>query len=509
MRNMAKKNRMNVLFIITDQHRADHMGCAGNPIVKTPNLDRLAQDGIRFTNAFCANPMCSPNRACILTGLYPKRHIRIPGVNFDGNLPTYSGVLGKAGYATKAIGKMHLQFFGFPMRKNASSVERFGKWHNEKTHSEMVKNFPLPYGGFSDVDLVVGHGDQCDGHYRDWLEEKAPEYLKEINLHSILDHVYYKSKFPEEVYPTSYITEKSIEFLEKFSRGEYGDKNFLLHVSYPDPHHPVTPPGKWAEMYKPEDMELPESFSHVEYVKNHPFLKKYLDITSIRNMIFRTTNEEEVKNFTALTYGTISMIDNGIGKILATLEKLGLADNTMVIYTSDHGDMAGDHGMLLKGWLPFKGILNVPLIMKVPGITKPGSVSDSLVCSLDFAQTILNICRIRKRKQPPGMEGVDFTPVLKDPETQVRDSVLIEFDGLDSSLGASDLRLKYLITERYKLTIYVNMPDFGDIYDRENDPHELKNLWFSNPELRNELLKKILYETFKAESIYPPRDGMG
>ncbi|TFG00342.1 MAG: DUF4976 domain-containing protein, partial [Promethearchaeota archaeon] len=138
------------------------------------------------------------------------------------------------------------------------------------------------------------------------------------------------------------------------------------------------------------------------------------------------------------------------------------------------------------------------------------SVSDSLVCSLDFAQTILNICKIRQSKQPPGMEGVDLTPVLKDPEIKVRDSVLIEFDGIgDTSQRKTGLRLKYLITERYKLTIYVDMPDYGDIYDLKNDPHELNNLWFSNPELRNELLKKILYESFKAESIYPPRDGMG
>jgi arylsulfatase A-like enzyme len=182
----------------------------------------------------------------------------------------------------------------------------------------------------------------------------------------------------------------------------------------------------------------------------------------------------------------------------------------MVIYTSDHGDMAGEHGMILKGWLPFNGILNVPLIVKVPGISKPGSVSDSLVSSMDFAQTILNNCRIKKSRQPPGMEGVDFTPVLKDPEAKVRDSVLIEFDGIDPSAKATaSMRLKYLITERYKLTIYVNMPDYGDIYDLKNDPQEINNLWFSNPELRNELLKKILYESFKAESVYPLRDGMG
>jgi arylsulfatase A-like enzyme len=148
--------------------------------------------------------------------------------------------------------------------------------------------------------------------------------------------------------------------------------------------------------------------------------------------------------------------------------------------------------------------------MKVPGVSKPGSVTDSLVSSMDFAQTILKLCKIRKRRQPPGMEGVDFTPVLKEPNVKVRDSVIIESDGRDPSSSLFDgVKIKYLITDRYSLAIYVNMPDYGDIYDRINDPHELNNLWFSNPELRNELLKKMLYEMFNAESIYPIRDGMG
>ena len=502
--------KMNVLFIITDQQRADHLGCAGNPILKTPNLDRLASEGVRFTSAFVANPMCSPNRASILTGLYPKRHIRVPGVNLDENLPTFSESLRKEGYATKAIGKMHLQFIGPPASKGKTSFESGRKWFSEKTHSEMVKNFPSPYYGFSEVDMVLGHGDICDGHYRDWLEEKAPQYIAETRAHSVLENVYYKSKIPEEFYPTSYITERSVDFLESFAQGDYENDNFFLYVSYPDPHHPVTPPGKWAEMYKPEDITLPESFKNVEYVRNHKFVSKILDQPLMRNMIHRTTTEEEAKNFTALTYGTISMVDNSVGQIMATLEKLGLADNTIVIYTSDHGDMAGDQGMILKGWVPFKGILNVPLIMKVPGVSKPGSVTDSLVSSMDFAQTVLKLCKIRKRRQPPGMEGVDFTPVLKDPNVKVRDSVIIESDGRDPSASIFDgVKIKYLITERYSLAIYVNMPDYGDIYDRKNDPHELNNLWFSNPELRDELLKKMLYEMLNAESIYPIRDGMG
>ena len=506
---MSKK--MNVLFFITDQQRADHLGCAGNPLLKTPNLDRLASESVRFNSAYVANPVCMPNRCCIFTGQYPNTCVRTAGANLPLDIPTFTEtLLNEGNYITKAIGKMHINFWARPLSKKFKSPEYTKLWFDPKTHQEMKDNFPKPYYGFDVVDLIVGHGDSCHGDYQDWIREKAPDLLplmKELRKKNLME-VYRKSPIPEELYPTSYVTDRAIDFLENYSKQEDQENPFFLFCSYPDPHHPVTPPGKWGDMYSPEDIELPKSFNNIDFVKNHKFLGPMLDRPLIRNMIHRSTNEEEARGFIALTYGTLSMIDHSVGQILGTLEKLGLADNTMVIYTSDHGDMAGDQGMILKGLLPFNGILNVPLIWKVPGVSKPGSVSNSLVSSVDFAPTILNLCGIHKKKQPPDMQGVDVTPVLKDPNAQARDFCLIEFDTAKGPNTGG--RLKYLVTEKYKLTVYNDLPGYGDLFDRINDPDEMHNLWFDEnyKEVRHELVDKLLHEVMNAQSLYPKQQGM-
>ena len=502
---------MNVLFIITDQHRADHMSCAGNPILKTPNLDHLASEGVRFTSAYVANPICMPNRASIFTGLYPNMHgIRTAGMNLPENVPTFTETLKNQGYHTACVGKIHLQFSTPRLVKSARSAESVQGWISEKTRLKMKEIFTEPYYGFDEVKLIVGHGDACGGHYWDWLEEKAPQYLSLITekFKKFFMKVYYKTEIPEELYPTSYVNDQSIAFLESYSKGEYGDKPFFLNVSYPDPHHPVCPPGKYFDMYKPEDIELPESFNDIENVKEHPFLKRLLNNPFFRGMILRITNEKEAKEFTAATYGSIAMIDNSIGQILTTLEKLGLADNTLVIYTSDHGDLMGDHGMLLKGPCPYNGILNVPFIWRVPGLTKPG-ITNSLASSIDISKTILNLLNISQKEQPPDMQGKDLTPVLKDPTEKVRDSCLVEHDE-EIEQFKTQLRVRHLITDQFKLTLYNRRPGYGDLFDRKNDPHELHNLWYDekHSDIKNRLIEQIFHENLNAQSRYPKRLAM-
>jgi len=514
---------MNVIFIITDQQRADHLGCAGNPILKTPNLDRLASEGVRFSSAYVASPTCMPNRASIMTGQYPNMCVRAYGVKLDSleHVPKFPETLRKEGYVTKAIGKMHFNYWAKSF-DGSKSAEMIPRWISKKSRKDLVENFPKPYCGFDEVDLLVGHGDLCVGHYSDWLEERAPQYAKLINekMHTLVDHTYRESMVPEEYYPTTYCTERAIDFLEKHAKGDHGDKPFLLKVSYPDPHHPATPPGKWGNMYNPEDIELPNSFIDKENIKKHKFIGPRADLPRWGKMLFHTTSEEEARNFTAKTYGMVSMIDDSVGQILAALEILGLADNTMIVYTSDHGDMMGDHGMILKGFMGFNGIFNVPLIWKVPGITKPGTVSDSLVSAVDLAPTILNLSNIDKETIPLDMQGIDITPVLKDPSEKVRDSCLIEVDESDirakapknknkNPFGNLEMRVKSLVTERYTLTVYNKLHGYGDLFDRENDPDELNNLWYSNPELRLELLDKLVHEIINAQSLYPKKMGTG
>ena len=503
---MTKKNK-NVLLILTDQHRADHMGCAGNPVVKTPNLDRLAQEGVRFTSAYCANPMCMPNRASIFTGAYPSVHgVRSNGINLRENIETFVETMRKQGYVTYNVGKMHLQFMISPYKRKDKSAELVNYWLNPETAEQAKNSFPKIYYGFEECDVVLGHGDLCAGHYLDWLEERKPGAIQWMRKRLNLDFFHapcYETELPVELYPSAYCQEKTINFLERHSKGEFRDKPFFLCCSFPDPHHPVCPPGKYKEMYKSEDILLPETFNDPN-IEDHKFLGPLVKNPVFRGALLRKSTEEEVTEFKRLTYGSVSLIDHSIGEILAALEKLGYAENTLVVYTSDHGDLMGDHGMIYKGPSPYDGVIKVPLIIKAPGISKQGSVTDSLASSIDLASTILNVAGIRKRHHPPQIQGVDLTPVLKDPDAKVRDCCLIEED---EEIGPLDIRLRHLITEDYKLTIYAGNEDAGDIYDRRNDPKEINNLWDKQKDLRTKLIKELLYETLKTQTKLPERQS--
>ncbi|UCC19424.1 MAG: sulfatase-like hydrolase/transferase [Promethearchaeota archaeon] len=505
--------RKNVLFIITDQHRVDHLGFYGNPIVKTPNIDKLASESIVFTNSFTVCPMCMPNRATLLTGYYPNVHgVRSNGINLPSNVPTITQTLKNRGYHTILIGKAHFNFNTPPHNPKMKSAESFDDWKvkNPKGNHLTHKNFPMPYYGFEEVKLVLGHGPLCLGHYYDWLEQKAPDLAKrvieEYQTSIPIFYVDYESFIPEELYSTRYIQNQTVSFLERYSKGEYNKKPFFLQCSFPDPHQPVGPPERYRDMYNIDEINLPENFDDMPNLYKHPYLKTHMENPPIRGAMLREETEENVKKFIALTYGSITMIDDAVGQILTTLEKLGLADNTMVIFTSDHGDFMGEHGMILKGPAPFNGPLQVPLIWKVPRLTKP-SISDSLISSVDLPKTILELLNIKERYRPIGMQGYDMTPVLKDPSKKIRDCILIVEDEEVGPKGPLYTRVCHLITEDYKLTKYQEVPEFGDIFDRKKDVKELNNLWDKDKDLKLNLLDKLIHEYLTTRSRFPIRQG--
>jgi arylsulfatase A-like enzyme len=501
------REQMNVLFIMTDQQRADHMSCSGNSILRTPNLDKLASEGVRFTNAFCTNPYCMPNRATLLTGLYPNVHgVRSNGMRLSEDIPTITKTLVKNGWRTAAFGKLHHQFNTLPFRTEYKSTESFRDWVFPPDKSYPVReNFPIPYYGYQEVETVIGHGACLTGHYLDWLEERAPHLAENMrnrwkDLNNFFS-VFCEHEIPTELYSTAYVEERTIAFLERHAKGEYGNNPFYIHCSFPDPHQSVFPPGKYRNMYNPEDIKLPINFENIKNLRNHKFLAPYLNV--MPGAILRETTEEEAKKFIAFTYGTIALLDHSIGKILASLDKLGYSDNTIVIFTSDHGDFMGEHGLLFKGPAPFNGVLQVPLITKVPGLTK-SAVSNSLISSIDLPKTILNLLHINERKHPPDMQGYNMTSVLENPKEKIRDCCLIEHD---DEVGIIKARVRHLVTEDFKLSVYEGISDFADIYDRKNDPHELHNLWYENDfkEKRFELVNKLLQENLKAQTKYPKR----
>ena len=496
--------KKNVLFIITDAQRADHLGCAGNPTLKTPNIDRLAQESVRFTNYFCTNPICMPNRATLITGLYPNVHgIRSNGINLNKDIPTITQTLQNRGWHTAAIGKIHHQFWLGAFKHKYRSVESLDEWADRKISS---KNFPLSYYGYDEVEVISGNGTVCSGHYLEWLEERSPETAEKMrkrvknydNLFSL-----FCDEIPEDLYNTTFVKERTIAFLERYAKGNYGNKPFYLHCSFPDPHYPLFPPMEYQNQYKAEDIELPPSFTDINNLYNHEFLGYHLKNPPFKKAFIRESTKEEVKKITALTYAAIAYVDYSVGQILATLEKLGYSNNTIIVYTSDHGDLMGDHGLLFKGPCPFNGVLQLPLIWKVPDLTKP-AISESLVSSIDYPKTILNLLNIKERYHPPDMQGCNISPILENPQKKVRDCVLIENV---EEVGTLNSRLRHLITEQYKLTVYESKPYFGDIYDRLKDPYELKNLWYDTDfkEKRFELVDKLMHENLKAQTRWPKR----
>ncbi len=505
--------KMNVLFIITDQQRADMLGCYGNSVIKTPNIDRLAKTSIKFTSSYTVCPMCMPNRATLLTGYYPNVHgVRSNGINLPENIPTITQTLVNRGYHTISIGKTHYNTWTPRYDPKTKSAEDFQDWRVKNPKGDYLThgNFPIPYYGFEEVDLVIGHGNACSGHYLEWIEERNPKLaekiIQEYNTKVPALEVFYESWVPLELYNTIYIQNKTISFLERYANGNYGEKPFFLHCSFPDPHQPVSPPGKYRDMYKPENIILPENVYDIKNLYNHPYLKQHLEHPPVRGAMLREETEENIRKFIALSYGSVSLIDHAVGQILASLEKLGLADNTMVIFTSDHGDYMGDHGLILKGISPFNGTLQVPLIWKVPGITKP-AVSDALISSVDLPKTILEILKIKERYRPPGMQGYDMTPVLKNTKKELRGSILITEDEEVGPRGPLYTRLIHLITKDFKLTKYAELPGYGDLFDRSNDKLELNNLWDKDQDLRLEMLDKLFHEYSITRSRFPMRDS--
>ncbi len=501
--------KYNVLFIITDAMRADHMGCAGNSTVRTPNLDKLAAEGVRFTNHFCTNPICMPNRATMVTGVYPNVHgVRSNGINLRKDIPTIIQTLKKRGWHTAAFGKIHHQYWLGPFKHRSRSAESLTDWSLNRDITYPVReSFPIPYYGYEEVEVISGNGSVCAGHYLEWLEERAPEIAKDMKKRVMnYDNLFslFCDAIPEELYNTTWVTERTLAFLERYNKGNYGDKPFYLHCSFPDPHYPLYPPERYQAMYKPEDITIPANFDDIANLYNHEFLGYHLKNPPFKRAFLRESTEEEVRKITALTYAAIGYVDYSIGQILASLEKSELSDNTIIVFMSDHGDLMGDHGLLFKGPCPFNGVLQLPLIWKVPGLTSPGDVSESLVSSIDYPKTILNLLDIPERYHPPEMQGYDISPILKDPDEKIRDSILIEND---EEVGTLKARLRHLITENYKLTIYNSLSKFGDIYDRKNDPHELNNLWYNDnfKDKRFELVNKLLHENLNAQSYYPKR----
>ena len=487
------KKRPNILYFMTDQHRADWLGCAGHPVVRTPNIDALAARGTRFTNFYVTSPVCMPNRGAIFTGRYPSVNgLRHNGLALPFAAHTFVDVLRAGGYHTASIGKSHLQpFTDRPgvMEEGTAHVnpdipearKPDGNAYDDEQPASYVgdtyREFTTPYYGFDHIDMVTGHSDECGGHYLQWLRGQTKEWARLRDRKNQLDHdctnpQAFRTRIPEALYPTSYIQDRAKAYLR--SRADK-DAPFFAFVSFPDPHHPFTPPGKYWDMYDPDAfaVDLPYGMH-----KNPPpqlrAWKRLLDrgIYPANMQQAFMAPERQIREAMALSAGMIAMIDDAIGDIVLTLHAAGLSQDTIIVFNSDHGDYMGAFSLLLKGPYPHGSVNRVPFIWADPA-RSGGDKAGGLAASIDIGPTILERCGLLAYH---GMQGRSFLGQIEGTNPG-RNTVLIEHEENKNYPGfAARPIIRNLVTPTHRMTIYKGL-DFGELYDLRGDPDETQNLW--------------------------------
>ncbi len=519
--------KMNFLFIFTDQQRKDHLSCYNdNLVLKTANIDKIANEGIKFTNFYCNNPICMPNRSTIFTGQYPSVH----GVTTNGrNLPqgtrTFVDILRENGYHTANFGKIHLNYFGATNKQFNGDLES-QEFALPKYYKKLTNH--TPYFGLEEVKLVSGHGILC-GHpdFLNWVVSKVnldenlqlrlriePEdtdrdiLRKYAKLMTPKEEGSFKKlqvwnhDIPKDLYSTTFVKEHVIEYLHKFQDGTYSKDNFFMFCSFPDPHHPFSPPKEYFDMFKPEDIILPTSFNDnhensTSLNKEHYF--KLLNTEGTVRLLFpkaKDLTELDAKRVIAASYGMEKMIDDAIGEILDVLEKTGLAKNTVIIYATDHGDLGGEHKFFFKGPFLYRGLINIPFIMKIPkGLKK--KVCSSLVSSIDIPETILDLAGL---SIPEFMQGRSMVPLLQNPNEKINENILVEMD--DEYINE---KTRTLITDNWRITVF---REHGELFNLNDDPDEMNNLWDDGTvtNIKIELLLKLMRKNLRFTESYVRRD---
>ncbi len=486
--------RPNFLFIITDQHRADHLGCGGNEVVRTPNIDGIAATGTMWDRFYVANPICMPNRATIMTGRMCSAHgARHNGIPLSKDHTTFVELLRDAGYRTGLIGKSHLQCFtGLPATNQFEPAQGLHvpsphlrdavkkNRHTSDYDLEVVHKWDRPlahriegdFYGFDHVEVAADHADRASGDYLLWAREQRRDFDELVGPENALPNNQvnapqaWRTAVPEELYSTTWIADRSAAWLAERAND---DAPFFLQMSFPDPHHPFTPPGRYWDLYDPSDIELPPTFGKGDLPPIRAMkeaMEKGADPRDNQNPFAVTA--DEARSIIALTYGMITMIDDAIGRVLERLDDLDLAEDTVVIFTSDHGDYMGDHGLMLKLLLHYQGIVRVPFIWHDPKAPAHGIVESGLASSIDIAPTILARAGIQPYN---GIQGRDLHA------SQPPEAVIIEEDSQRLMTGFDRIqRVRTVVTQRYRMSLREG-EDWNELYDLANDPGEEENLY--------------------------------
>lgn len=479
------KKPFNIVFITSDQHRGDCYGFEKRK-VKTPHLDELALDGTRFKNCITPNPVCMPSRSSMLTGLLPRTHgVSDNGIdlNPDFGEKGFGRTFANNGYKSGFVGKLH-----FSCNKTFKPT---GTPECRFSLSKLGPDWYGPYMGFDHVETMVGGhyaGLGGDGdipsppnvhHYERWLHsggmgaKRNEQYSSKLSPNLDIPQTW-NSGLPVAFHNSTWVGNQTIKFLEKNK-----DEPFVLWTSFPDPHTPFNCPEPWCYMYNPDEIDLPENperdferrpWWHKKTFEGKPNMpdKNLVKHRAKWSRIF-PPEEKKLRHLISNYYGMISLIDHNVGRIMTALNDLGIAENTLVIFTADHGELLGDHGLLLKGPFIYESLLRVGCIMKGPNIPK-NQVIDDPVSTLDIPATLYDYANITN---PMELNGKSLLGLINDKAN--RDFAYSEWD-LRSSRTGLELDLRVARTKSAKL-IYEEISQTGEMYILSEDPGEMNNVF--------------------------------
>ncbi|MDF1743802.1 MAG: sulfatase [Gimesia sp.] len=476
-----QQKQPNILFIFTDDHASHAMSCYGSKVNQTPNLDRIAREGMLFNNCFCTNSICGPSRAVILTGKHSHLNGFLQNGNkFDGSQQTFPKILRKNGYQTAMIGKWHLAtqptgfdyseilvgqgpYYNPPMIRNGERVKHVGYTTDIITDLALdyLKNSRDPKKPFM---LMFQH----KAPHRNW--QPSPKHL--------------------HMYDDVTIAEPANLFDDYAGRGTAARQQDMTIAKTMTPNDlKLTPPRNFT----PEQLKV---WNAAYGPKNEAFRKANLKGKDLVRWKYQRYMKDYLR--------CIASVDDNVGRMLDYLEATDLAKNTIVIYSSDQGFYLGDHGWFDKRFM-YEESFRMPFMVRWPGVIKPGSVNNELVSNLDFAETFLDIAGA---KIPDDMQGVSLVPLFKDQANNWRKSLYYHYYEFYNDRRSAHMVRRHngVRTKRYKLIDFYNLGEW-ELYDLKKDPHEMKSV-YAEPEYA-QVVTDLKAELKRLQKQYQVPDDTG
>ncbi|MFZ2657281.1 MAG: sulfatase-like hydrolase/transferase [Victivallales bacterium] len=507
MKDQIKRDRTerpNILLITTDQQRFDHLGLKGVRGIDTPNLDRLGREGVHFDRAYTSCPICTPARVSLLTGQYPSVHGAYSiGVKADPfPSPTIADRMVAHGYSTALFGKTHF----VPRKDEASHVAGI-----PSPSPEFFRNFHGPYAGFQNVQVSSGHTTNAipDMHYRVFLEDAGVDYAKWFpDVNGRHDHdAAGPWNIPPEYHDTTWVSGNSIQWIKDRATD---DDPWFCWASFQDPHEPFLCPEPWYSSVRQDEIRIFEDASPNEFDDKPPFygeecasihmgagLEPFNDGHGVPSSFRRRKLDEKAFECLRATLGMVAFLDDRVGAIIRTLEETGQADHTLVVFTTDHGEIHGHHGFWHKGLMAYDDCQRIPMLAWGPGLVKKVGTTSAIANLVDLPRTFLSVAGI---DIPQGMQGADLSPVLRGETASVQDSTVIELQ------ATCKVYQQTFVTDRYKLIAYRDS-DYGELYDMDADPDQYINLWgkAEYSEVKSKLMYRFLQKNMLREGVVKHR----